>query len=222
MATPQLQTQQLHDETLTLRPEERERLKKRRQYVKDYDPPKWRSSQPDPVSGQLIERPMVPHANIVFIGPTGSGKSSLIGSLVRAVTEVAEFPARIQMTLNHPGEDSHGTIMWLETRGNRKESILYQDTRGDQEYDQVEQSIHEFELQGMYRDGAELKATTFFSKDWWLSRRFFWEQSLAEVPHCVVFVFDGSSDPFLDQESLEFFQQVFKDCTNHVIEDTTL
>ena len=84
-----------------------------------------------------------------------------------------------------------------------------------QEYDQVEQSIHEFELQGMYRDGAELKATTFFSKDWWLSRRFFWEQSLAEVPHCVVFVFDGSSDPFLDQESLEFFQQVFKDCTNH-------
>jgi GTPase SAR1 family protein len=68
----------------------------------------------------------------VFIGPTGSGKSSLIGSLVRAVTEVAEFPARIQMTLNHPGEDSHGTIMWLETRGNRKESILYQDTRGDQ------------------------------------------------------------------------------------------
>ena len=65
MATPQLQTQQLHDETLTLRPEERERLKKRRQYVKDYDPPKWRSSQPDPVSGQLIERPMVPHASIL-------------------------------------------------------------------------------------------------------------------------------------------------------------
>ena len=84
-----------------------------------------------------------------------------------------------------------------------------------QEYDQVEQSIHEFELQGMYRDGAEMKASTFFSKDWWLSRRFFWERSLAEVPHCVVFVFDGSSDPFLDQESLEFFQQVFKDCTNH-------
>ena len=36
------------------------------------------------------------------------------------------------MTLNHPGEDSHGTIMWLETQGNKKESIVYQDTRGDQ------------------------------------------------------------------------------------------
>ena len=84
-----------------------------------------------------------------------------------------------------------------------------------QEYDCVEQSIHEFELQGMYRDGAEIKASNFFSKDWWLSRRFFWERTLAEVPHCVVFVFDGSSDPFLDQESLEFFKEVFKDCTNH-------
>ena len=79
----------------------------------------------------------------------------------------------------------------------------------------MEQSIHESELRGMYRDGAELKAATFFSKDWWLSRRFFWERTLAEVPHCVVFVFDGSSDPFLDQESLEFFQHVFKDCTDH-------
>ena len=36
------------------------------------------------------------------------------------------------MTLNHPGEDSHGTIMWLETHGNETETIVYQDTRGDQ------------------------------------------------------------------------------------------
>ena len=79
----------------------------------------------------------------------------------------------------------------------------------------MEQSIHDFELRGMYRDGAELKSSTFFTKDWWLSRRFFWERTLSEVPHCVVFVFDGSSDPFLDSESLEFFQQVFKDCNNH-------
>jgi len=46
-----------------------------------------------------------------------------------------------------------------------------------------------------------------------MSRRFFWERGLNEVPHCVVFVFDGSSDPFLDAESLEFFQHVFHDCT---------
>lgn len=46
-----------------------------------------------------------------------------------------------------------------------------------------------------------------------MSRRFFWERSLVEMPHCVVFVFDGSSDPFLDAESLKFFQEVFEDCT---------
>lgn len=70
--------------------------------------------------------------DIVFIGPVGSGKSSLIGSMVRAVMEVPDFPARIQMTLNHPDEESHGTIAWLETQGNGKGSIVYQDTRGDQ------------------------------------------------------------------------------------------
>ena len=46
--------------------------------------------------------------------------------------EVPHFPTRIQMTLNHPDEDSHGTVQWLETHGNAKETIMYQDTRGDQ------------------------------------------------------------------------------------------
>ena len=46
-----------------------------------------------------------------------------------------------------------------------------------------------------------------------MSRRFFWERGLGEIPHCVVFVFDGSSDPFLDAESLDFFKVVFEDCT---------
>ena len=66
----------------------------------------------------------------------------------------------------------------------------------------------------MYRDGAELHSSSFsfFNKEWWLSRRYFWERKLTDIPHCVVFVFDGSSDPFLDSESLEFFQSVFEDC----------
>ena len=29
----------------------------------------------------------------------------------------------------------------------------------------------------------------------------------------MVFVFDGSSEPFLDAETLLFFQDVFQDCT---------
>ena len=70
--------------------------------------------------------------DIVFIGPVGSGKSSLIGSLYRAVNEVDRFPDRIQLTLNHPDDDSHGTMHWMETGGNKKGTIVYQDTRGDQ------------------------------------------------------------------------------------------
>ncbi len=68
-------------------------------------------------------------------------------------------------------------------------------------------------MRGMYRDGAGLHSSFFLTKEWWVSRRFFWERGLKEVPHCVVFVFDGSSEPFLEPESLEFFQVIFEDCT---------
>jgi hypothetical protein len=42
------------------------------------------------------------------------------------------FPDRVSLTLNHPDEDSHGTMQWMETSGNKHGSIIYQDTRGDQ------------------------------------------------------------------------------------------
>ena len=74
----------------------------------------------------------LPHKDVVFIGPVGSGKSSLIGSICRAINEEAEFPAKVRLTLNHPQEDSHGTMHWMETRINRKGTVIYQDTRGDQ------------------------------------------------------------------------------------------
>ena len=49
----------------TLRPEEATRLEKRRKAVSEYQPPKWRSNYPDPVSGQYVEYPMVEHASIL-------------------------------------------------------------------------------------------------------------------------------------------------------------
>lgn len=53
-----------------------------------------------------------------------------------------------------------------------------------------------------------------FSSYWW-SERFFWERSLEVIPHAVVFVFDGSLEPFLAGESLPFFKHVFEDCTSY-------
>lgn len=64
MASPLADVQQALDATLVLRPDEQQRLETRRKYVRAYDPPKWKSSHPDPVSGQHVERLMVPHASI--------------------------------------------------------------------------------------------------------------------------------------------------------------
>jgi len=70
--------------------------------------------------------------DVVFIGPVGSGKSSLIGSLYRAINETASFPEKVEQVLHHPDEDSHGTMQWLETSGTPSGTVVYQDTRGDQ------------------------------------------------------------------------------------------
>lgn len=51
---------------LELLPEEWERLRKRRNDVKDYEPPMWRSNLTDDVSGTHIEKRMVEHASILF------------------------------------------------------------------------------------------------------------------------------------------------------------
>ena len=66
----------------------------------------------------------------MFFGPIGSGKSSLIGSLYRAINEANSFPERVRKTLRSY-LDSHGTQNWLETPGNPSQTIIYQDTRGD-------------------------------------------------------------------------------------------
>lgn len=49
----------------TLRPEEWTRLATRRNYIKNYETPKWKSSHMDDVSGEYIEHPMVDHASIL-------------------------------------------------------------------------------------------------------------------------------------------------------------
>ena len=48
-----------------LLPGEQSRLEKRRRDVLNYQPPKWRSNFPDPVSGQVVELPMVDHTSIL-------------------------------------------------------------------------------------------------------------------------------------------------------------
>ncbi len=82
-----------------------------------------------------------------------------------------------------------------------------------QKYDTEERAIHDKCLHGVYRDRALLQSSSVFSRDWWSSQKFFWERTLPEIPHCVVFVFDGSRDPFLESESSEFFRNVFEDCS---------
>ena len=49
----------------TLQPDELVRLKKRREDVSEYEPPKWTSNHEDVVSGQLTQTRMVEHASIL-------------------------------------------------------------------------------------------------------------------------------------------------------------
>ena len=72
--------------------------------------------------------------------------------------------------------------------------------------------MQELSLRGMFRDGASHCRPMIFSSEYWTSHKYFWERSFDEVPHCVVFVFDGSSEPFLDDEMSKFFEKAFEEC----------
>ncbi|XP_065827051.1 interferon-induced protein 44-like [Oscarella lobularis] len=191
-------------------------LQQRRSAIRSYKPPVGNSRREDPVTGETIS--LVPSANVVFFGPVGSGKSSLIGSLFRAVNATPTFPERVDRVLHHqpldmPNSDEHGTLKWIETRLNDAGTIVLQDTRGDQTFDGREETIHVQSLKGYFRDDLSIDRHSMFTSYWW-SQRFFWQRSLAVIPHAIVFVFDGSLEPFLAGESLPFFKRVFEDCTN--------
>ena len=195
-----------------------------RRQIDGYKPPEsshihHQNILPDPLTGDPIinTRTIVPNANIVFFGPIGSGKSSLIGSLFRSAGPCDAFPPPIQREVSDPDPDRHKTLHWREYVGNRSRTVLLQDTRGDQAYSPHEQDLHRRELMGFYHHGALLEDFHMFNKEWW-SQRFFWSRTLGCRPHCVVFVFDGSLDPFLSGETIRFFTEVFKDCLSYQYE----
>lgn len=190
-----------------------------RNILQNYRPPVLanapRSDIVDPVTGDpLSPVPLLaPQANVVFFGPVGSGKSSLIGSIFRTITQDTNFPEFIHKELADPDRDVHKTLHWREYRGNNQRTILLQDTRGDQVYSEKEAQLHSQGLKGFYRDGNRLLLEDFkvFNREWW-SQRFFWTSSIKYRPHCVVFVFDGSLEPFLVREAVNFFKSVFSEC----------
>ena len=146
----------------------------------------------------------------------GSGKSSLIGSLYRAVNKLDRFPDRVQQTLNHPDMEGHGTLHWLDSPLNQSGNIVLQDTRGHQAFDDQERSTHYKALRGFYRDGTEMGGSdSIFSKDWWRQKWFWQRANLSESPHCIVYVFDGSAEPFLDGESLGHYRELFQLSTEY-------
>ena len=81
-------------------------------------------------------------------------------------------------------------------------------------FDQRERSVHTQALRGFFRDDIPFDDHSILSSYWW-SQRFFWQRSLDVIPHAVVFVFDGSLEPFVAGESLPFFKRVFEDCTSY-------
>lgn len=54
------------EEQFSITDQEKEIMRKRRDYILQYKPPVWVSSSPDPVSGRKAEVPMVDHASILF------------------------------------------------------------------------------------------------------------------------------------------------------------
>eukprot|EP00117_Sycon_ciliatum_P031359 scpid86230/ scgid0690/ len=124
------------------------------EYLRSYEPPSMKTDATDPMTGELRVIPIVNSVNVIFVGPVGSGKSSLIGSLCRAISDWPDFPDTVKKSLRKEptggtiafspqpetsadstpssSTDDHGTLAFVETKANEKGTIILQDTKGDQ------------------------------------------------------------------------------------------
>ena len=162
--------------------------------------------------------------NIILFGPSGSGKSSFIKSLYRALYNTPILPPDAMKRLVIKGKyQNEGTLFFTQlhlveqhTRANS--GIILCDTRGHVKMNEDETEQFKVMIEGKVKDGMLIKQRTernpfalweFWKKD---SELFPTEIFKAEnpgidsIPHTVVFVFDGSADEVIQKEDVLFYR----------------
>ena len=167
--------------------------------------------------------------NVILFGPSGSGKSSFIKSLYRALYNSYILPPDASNKLKiknvyHNEGTLNFTKLHLVEETNNSSGIILCDTRGHFKMNENEKEQFKIILDGRVRDGMKIEQRE--NRDplalwefWKKSSELFpneilnpEEPSLTSIPHSVVFIFDGSSDEVVQGEDERFYKELITLC----------
>lgn len=163
--------------------------------------------------------------NIILFGPSGSGKSSFIRTLYRAVYGTPHLPPDVVNKLIIKDRDQNeGTLCFtrlhLKEENPKSSGIIVCDTRGHIWMNEEEREQFKIIIEGKIKDDTEvvqnknrnpLLLWEFWKKDAELfPKEIFYakEVGLDSIPHNIVFVFDGSSDDVIDTNDEKFYKDL--------------
>ena len=167
--------------------------------------------------------------NVILFGPSGSGKSSFIKSLYRALYNSPILPPdasnklKIKSRYHNEGTLNFTQLHLVEETDNSSGIILC-DTRGHFKMNENEKEQFKIILDGKVRDGMLIEQREnrdpFALWEFWKKSSELFpneimnpeEPNMSSIPHAVVFIFDGSSDQIVQEEDEKFYKELIVLC----------
>ena len=163
--------------------------------------------------------------NIILFGPSGSGKSSFIKSMYRALYNTSILPPdAINKLVIKNNFENEGTLYFnklhLKEETKISSGIIICDTRGHIKMNDNEKEQFKILLDGNVKDGILIEQRTqrnplalweFWKKDSELFPTEIFnaeEPGIDSIPHAIVFVFDGSNDEVIQKEDETFYKEL--------------
>ena len=163
--------------------------------------------------------------NVILLGPSGSGKSSFIKSLYRALYNSPNLPPEAMSKLKikdvHHNEGTlNFTKLHLVEETKNSSGILLCDTRGHVNMNENEKEQFKIILDGRVKDGVFIQQRTqrdpFALWEFWKKSSELFpneilnneDPTLSSMPHAVVFFFDGSTDEVVQSEDAQFYKEL--------------
>ena len=171
----------------------------------------------------------VNRCNVILFGPSGSGKSSFIKSLYRALYNSPILPPDVANKLKIKSiYQNEGTInftqLFLVEETKTSSGIILCDTRGHFRMNEREREQFKIILDGKVKDGMKVeqrenrdpfalwefwkKSSELFPNEILLQQ----EPGINYIPHAIVFIFDGSSDEVVQGEDEKFYKELIVLC----------
>jgi predicted GTPase len=163
--------------------------------------------------------------NIILFGPSGSGKSSFIKTLYRAVYATPFLPPEAMSKLIVKETDQNeGTLCFtrlhLKEESTQSSGITICDTRGHIWMNDEEKEQFKVIIEGTVKEDVEIKQNKersalylweFWKKDTELFPLEIFnakQPGLETIPHNIVLVFDGSIDDIIDPSDEKFYRDL--------------